>query len=79
MNVTVRLYATLRERVPGRGSVVQLDVPDGATVAHVIRELGIPAELVRKVFVAGVARDPSYVLGAGDEIGMFPPIAGGAR
>jgi sulfur-carrier protein len=78
VKVTVRLYATLRELVPDRGATVELEVPDGATVADVIADLGLPPDLVRKVFVAGVAQDTGYVLRTGDELGMFPPIAGGA-
>jgi molybdopterin converting factor small subunit len=32
---------------------------------------------VHLAFVRGVSQDESYVLRAGDDVGMFPPIAGG--
>lgn len=78
MKVTVRLYATLRELAPGGQAQLTVEIADGATVAEVIAQLGIPPDVVRKVFVGGVARDPDWVLDDGDELGMFPPIAGGA-
>jgi molybdopterin converting factor small subunit len=78
VNITVRLYASLRDLAPARGGEVVVDVPDGTTVGDLIARLGIPAGIVRKAFVSGVARDESYVLLPDDEVGMFPPIAGGA-
>ena len=77
MNVTVRLFATLRQISPSRGDEFVIDVPDGTTVADLIARLDIPEGIVRKAFVCGVAREDSYVLNPDDEIGMFPPIAGG--
>lgn len=77
MIVTVRLYATLRDLAPGRKSEIELDVPEGTSVAKLMAQLGVPSGLVRKVFVGGVARDDTYVLRRGDEVGVFPPIAGG--
>jgi len=75
--VTVRLYATLRDLVPGGRKALEVDVPEGTTVGGLIAHLGIPAGTVRKVFVGGIAREDSYVLRPGDEVGAFPPIAGG--
>jgi molybdopterin converting factor small subunit len=77
VKLTVRLYATLRELVPGGRSDITLDMPDGATVADVIARLGVTPGIVRKVFVAGVAQDSDFVLYDGAELGVFPPIAGG--
>jgi molybdopterin converting factor small subunit len=78
MTVTVRLYATLRDLRPDLGPQVELDVGEGTTVAALIERLGIPPGIVRKVFVRGLAEDGSYVIRPGDEIAMFPPIAGGS-
>ncbi len=77
MKLTVRLYATLRGLVAGGQSELTIEMPEGATVADVITRVGIPEGFVRKVFVAGVAQDPEFVLYEGAELGMFPPIAGG--
>jgi sulfur-carrier protein len=78
VKITVRLYATLRTFAPDRTGEMEVDVPTGTTVAGLIGTLGIPVGIVRKAFVDGLARDDSFVLDAGDEIGLFPPIAGGA-
>jgi sulfur-carrier protein len=78
VKVTVRLYATLRAFAPDRTGEMDVNVPAGTTVAGLITSLGIPGGIVKKAFVGGLARDESYELGAGDEIGLFPPIAGGA-
>ena len=78
MNVTVRLYATLRDFAPGRGASVTVELPDAATIADVVKALGIPHSAVRLAFVDGISRDDTCVLKPGDEIGLFPPIAGGA-
>jgi molybdopterin molybdotransferase len=76
--VSVRLFATLRDMVPDGRKVLEISVPEGTTVADLVARLGIPPGTVRKVFVGGIAREESYVLQPGDEVGIFPPIAGGA-
>ena len=54
MIVTVRLYATLRDLVPGGRKALEVDLPEGTTVGGLIARLGIPAGTVRKVFVGGI-------------------------
>jgi molybdopterin synthase catalytic subunit/molybdopterin converting factor small subunit len=76
VRVRVRLFAGLRERA-GTGSL-EIDVPDGATVADVwpVLELGDePAGLL-------YARNRAYVepgaeLQADDEVAVIPPVSGG--
>ena len=81
--VNVRLFATLREAA-GRNSL-ELDLPDGATVADALTALGREpglAELVERLPVrAAVNRE--YVaddapLAGGDELALIPPVSGGA-
>ncbi len=84
MTVTVRLFAILRERA-GSDSV-EIELPDGATVADAFERLAATpglAELVgsrslrmavnREYASAGTA------IHAGDELALIPPISGGAR
>ena len=83
MQITVRLYATLRKYHPAaadpssnRGFV--LTVEHGATLRDVVETvLEIPPQTVKMMFVNGIARDDDYVLKDGDEMGVFPPVAGG--
>jgi molybdopterin synthase catalytic subunit/molybdopterin converting factor small subunit len=82
MDVTVRLFASLREHA-GAGTVA-LQLGDGATVADAIERLrdgalaGLPENAC---FVAAVAREyvkTDHPLSEGDELALVPPVSGGA-
>jgi MoaE-MoaD fusion protein len=77
VEVTVRLFAMLRERA-GAGSVT-LELPEGARVRDALDSLaglaeGIP--LVMAVNREYASEDD--VLGAGDELALIPPVSGGS-
>ncbi|CAA9484482.1 MAG: hypothetical protein AVDCRST_MAG67-1017 [uncultured Solirubrobacteraceae bacterium] len=82
MDVTVRLFASLREHA-GAGTLA-LQLGDGATVADAIAQLrqGALAGLPQNApFVAAVAReyvDQDHPLAEGDELALVPPVSGGA-
>jgi molybdopterin synthase catalytic subunit/molybdopterin converting factor small subunit len=82
MDVTVRLFASLREHA-GAGTL-KLELADGATVADAIAALrgGALAGLPENApFVTAVAREyvkPEHPLAAGDELALVPPVSGGA-
>ena len=63
------------------GNAVDLEVPDGSTVAAVIDRFQLPPALVHLVLVNGsyVAADQraARVLADGDALAIWPPIAGG--
>jgi molybdopterin synthase catalytic subunit len=77
MEVTVRLFAVLRQRA-GRDAV-PLELPEGARVNDALAAL---AELTDGVpCVMAVNReyaDGTSVLTAGDELALIPPVCGGA-
>ena len=79
IQVQVKLYATLQQYQPqvrlGEGQIVSL--AEGSTVKQLIVKLGIPASTVKMVFVHGKSVQEDHVLSDGDEIGIFPPVAGG--
>lgn len=77
MNVTVRLFAGLRERAGA--DAVDLELPDGARVADVLAQMdgvigGVP--VVMAINQEYAHRDDS--LRAGDELALIPPVSGGA-
>ena len=77
MEVTVRLFAMLRERA-GAGEV-SLELPDGASVADALHELsdlaeGLPLVMAVNREYAG----EEHVLEAGDELALIPPVSGGS-
>ncbi len=79
ITVQVKLFATLRRYRPGlkMGQALAVELPAGATVGQLIRELGLPGEEVRMVFVNGLVRERDHPLADGDEVGIFPPVGGG--
>ena len=81
MRVDVQLHATLTAFLPpgSRDGVAVLDVAAPATVADLIRHLGIPADLSRVVLVNGHDVDEETLLRIGDVVDIFPPLAGGSE
>jgi len=77
MQVTVRLFAMLRERA-GAGSV-DLELPDGARVGDAVAELGPLAEGLPLVMAVNREYAPEdRVLTPGDELALIPPVSGGS-
>jgi MoaE-MoaD fusion protein len=76
MEVTVRLFAMLRERAGARE--VTLSLPDGARVSDALAELGTIAEGLPLVMAVNrVYADEDQVLDPGDELALIPPVSGG--
>ncbi|HZT82813.1 MAG TPA: MoaD/ThiS family protein [Gemmataceae bacterium] len=76
MHVRVKLMAALRNRLPGGTAV--MEAGPGATVAAVLDQLGLAAGAVHLVMVNGTMEtDRGRVLADGDELVVFPPVAGG--
>ena len=79
MRVRVKLFAALSRYFKNAtpGTAFGLEVPEGATLADLVRQLKLPHEEVKVFFVNGRARPMDWHLGADDEVGIFPLIAGG--
>src|SRR3954453_15068480 len=76
MEVTVRLFAMLRERAGARE--VTLSLPDGARVSDALAELGSIAEGLPLVMAVNREyADEDQVLDPGDELALIPPVSGG--
>jgi len=52
-------------------------LPDGASMRDLTRQLELPEEQVKLIFVNGLFQDLEHGLADGDEIGIFPPVGGG--
>lgn len=74
LKVTVKLFATFRD---GRQKVMDMNLPDGATVQTVIDSLGISNAEVAILLING--RDGTFerALAEGDTVSLFPPVGGG--
>jgi sulfur carrier protein ThiS len=79
MRLSVKVFASLTSYVPGARAGIPnaIDLPEDASVADLIACLGLPADQVKLAFVNGCVRPTDWVLQAGDEIGIFPPVGGG--
>jgi molybdopterin converting factor small subunit len=73
MNVKIKLFASLRKFGPDE-QVVEL--PEKATIDDAINSLNIPKIALLKI-VNGEHRPAIHQLKEGDELALFPPIAGG--
>jgi molybdopterin synthase catalytic subunit len=77
MVVRIRLFAMLRERA-GR-DVLELELPDGASVADALAAVGdLAAGLPLVLAVNREYAPPEQPLAAGDELALIPPVSGGA-
>lgn len=74
MKIEMRLFATLRE---GRGKVVPMEAPEGATVETLIDSLSIPHEEIAILLVNGRDAVLERILQEGDAVSVFPPVGGG--
>lgn len=80
MRLKVLTFAQLREAL---GAVVELELPEGASVSQLqallserypdVAALAVSRLAVNRSYVA----DPTQVLAAGDEIALIPPVSGG--
>lgn len=83
MKIAFKLFASLSDYLPAerKGNRLELDVDEATTVADMISRYRIPPESAHLVLVNGVFIPPaarvSRRLVAGDELAIWPPIAGG--
>jgi molybdopterin converting factor subunit 1 len=77
VQITVRLFAGLRERAGA--DEIELELPDGATVADALAQLAHLADGAQVLLA--VNREyaaPDVRLAPGDEVAMIPPVSGGS-
>ncbi len=79
ITVQAKLFATLRRQYPDLeiGEAMPVELPDDATVQHLLDKLDLPREQVKIIFVNGIIKREKASLSDGDEIGIFPPVGGG--
>lgn len=75
MKITVKLFATLRNFGPAEQ---EMELAENSTLEDLIKKLGLPDNIPLLKIVNGEHRSIHYNLKEGDEIALFPPIAGGS-
>lgn len=77
MNVTIRLFAALRERAGA--DEVALELPDGARVGDALDRMGpLLAGVPVVMAVNQEYAERGQPLAAGDELALIPPVSGGS-
>jgi len=77
VNVTIRLFAQLRERAGA--SELELELPEGARVGDALREVAEIADGLPLVMAVNREyADDQHVLEPGDELALIPPVSGGS-
>ncbi len=82
MKVTFKLYASLGQYLPieARDHQIALEVGAGTSPAQLLRQQGVPEAEVHLVLVNGVfipPGQPEQPLAEGDELAVWPAVAGG--
>lgn len=83
MQITLKLFASLSDYLPP-GSLdnrVDLEAGESESVADILKRFQLPERLVHLVLINGVyvapGERPNRHLSAGDQLAVWPPIAGG--
>jgi sulfur carrier protein ThiS len=83
MKITLKLFASLSDYLPpgARDNRIDLEVADQASIADILGPLNLPERLVHLVLINGTYVAPAAragrLLSEGDQLGIWPPIAGG--
>ena len=79
MQVKVKLFATLRDYLPkdSDGRSCLMDIDDKTTIEQIISTFNIPEEIPKIILVNGLNGTMDQTLKEGDELSIFPPVAGG--
>jgi sulfur carrier protein ThiS len=84
MKITFKLFASLTDFLPiavRKANLMELEVPEHATILQVIEPFGLPEKMVHLVLINGTYIAPeqraSHALKEGDVLAIWPPIAGG--
>ncbi len=81
MKIRVKLMASLRSKLPpnAQGGQAEVAVEPGTTVEALLQRLSIGGGHVHLILVNGaMERDRARALEDGDEVTVFPPVAGGS-
>jgi sulfur carrier protein ThiS len=77
MKVRVEFQAYLDQYSPNGENDFTYEMPDGSTIADMLKKLQVPAELSSVIVVGESAAAPEHVMSDGERITIIPPVSGG--
>jgi sulfur-carrier protein len=80
MKIQLNLFASLSRFLPEppkSGFSNFLEVSEGTTIQSLLKDLKVPQELPKIIFLNGLHAEATALLKDGDRLGIFPPLAGG--
>ncbi len=80
MRILVKLSTTLRDHVPDYKPTPGLelnDVPEGTTVAEIVKRLNIPEKEIKIIMVNSRQSPLEAELHDNDRLALFPAVGGG--
>jgi sulfur carrier protein ThiS len=83
MKATLKLYATLADYLPpgSKNNQMEIEVAEDEPIAAILDRFKLPGKLTHLVLVNGAYVEPGLrptrCLQAGDQLAVWPPIAGG--
>lgn len=77
MQITVKLYGTLKAYAPGAKTQFELELASGATLEDVLGYWNIPYDDTHVLLINGRRASKNSRFHSGDILVMFPEISGG--
>jgi len=77
MEISVRLYESMKQYAPQGRHSFTIKLHDAATVDDVLKKLGIPEKTVMVVLVNGRRAAKEAALEEASTLVLYPPISGG--
>ena len=74
-HIEIKLFATLQPFMPPSGEKYQ--IKPGISIRNLLKQLKVPQEKARLIFIDGVKADLASTLDGGERVGIFPPVGGG--
>ena len=73
--IQLQLFASLKKFMPPAADNYAIE--SGITVGRLIKQLDVPQDQIKLVFVDGVKTELTTILSGGERVGIFPPVGGG--
>ncbi len=74
-HIQIKLFAALQRFMPV--SAENYAIEAGTSIRTLLRQLHIPEDEAKLIFINGIKAELTTVLKGGERIGIFPPVGGG--